>query len=73
MEKGQQYYFAGDFSDMRGNFGATKFFGLPILRRGLYVASDYTSRQSFFWNYYYPLITQVLERIGEDRVKQEDK
>jgi hypothetical protein len=73
MEKGQQYYFAGDFSDMRGNFGSTKFFGLPILRRGLYVASDYTSRQSFFWNYYYPLITQVLERIGEDRVKQEDK
>lgn len=59
---GHQYYFSGDFSDMRGKFGAERFYGLPILWRGLYVASDYTDRQSFFWNYYYPLLSQVLEK-----------
>jgi hypothetical protein len=61
FEKGSQYYFAGDFSDIRGDFGSAHFFGLPTLWRGLHVASDYTDRQSFFWNYYYPLITQLLE------------
>ena len=61
LEKGKQYYFAGDFSDMRGNFGTAQFYGIPMLWRGLYVASDYTNRQSFFWNYYYPLISQVLD------------
>jgi hypothetical protein len=61
FEKGSQYYFAGDFSDFSGEFGASQFFGLPALWRALYVASDYTDRQSFFWNYYYPLITQVLD------------
>ena len=66
LEKGRQYYFAGDFSDMRENFGTAKFYGLPLLWRGLYVASDYTNRQSFFWNYYYPLITQVLEKVKEE-------
>ncbi len=65
LEKGRQYYFSGDFSDIPGNFGTTQFYGLPILWRGLYVASDYTNRQSFFWNYYYPLLTQVLQKAGE--------
>lgn len=66
MEKGSQYYFAGDFSDIQGDFGASHFFGLPTLWRSLYVASDFTDRQSFFWNYYYPLITQVLEKGREE-------
>jgi hypothetical protein len=73
LEKGRQYYLAGDFSDMRGDFGAVQFYGLPLLRRGIYVASDYTNRQSFFWNYYYPLITQILEKVDEARKKPESK
>ncbi len=60
LEKGSQYYFSGDFSSTRGHLGSARFFGLPILWRGLYVASDYTDRQSFYWNYYYPLVSQVL-------------
>ncbi|GAA0877074.1 hypothetical protein GCM10009119_00420 [Algoriphagus jejuensis] len=66
LGEGSQYYFSGDFSDMEGTFGAAHFFGLPVLWRGLYVASDYTDRQSFYWNYYYPLISQVLEKVGEE-------
>ena len=60
--EGTQYYFAGDYSDIRGKFGSPYFFGLPILWRGLYVASDYSDRQSFYWNYYHPLTKQVLEK-----------
>ncbi|WP_111670079.1 hypothetical protein [Algoriphagus litoralis] len=64
--EGSQYYFAGDYSDISGNFGSPYFFGLPILWRGLYVASDYSDRQGFFWNYYHPLITQVMKKARKD-------
>lgn len=63
---GAQYYFAGDFSDIRGEFGAAHFFGLPTLWRGFYVASDYSDRQGFFWNYYHPLISQLLEKAKKN-------
>lgn len=66
LSKGSQYYFSGDFSDIGGELGSTRFFGLPTLWRGLYVASDYTDRQSFFWNYYFPLVTQVLEKSRKE-------
>jgi hypothetical protein len=66
MGKGSQYYFAGDYSDIQGNFGFPNFFGLPILWRGLYVASDYSDRQGFFWNYYHPLIAQILEKTNKE-------
>lgn len=62
---GRQYYFSGDFSDMRAHFGSARFFGLPVLWRGIYVASDYTDRQSFYWNYYHPLISQILDKSSD--------
>ncbi|WP_026953981.1 hypothetical protein [Algoriphagus vanfongensis] len=61
--KGQQYYFTGDFSDMRQNLGSAHFKGLPFLFRGLYSPLNYRDRQSFFWNYYLPLIRQILDRV----------
>lgn len=66
LQKGSQYYFAGDFSDIRGNFGSPKFYGIPTLWRGLYVASDYSDRQGFFWNYYHPLIAQLLKKTQKE-------
>ncbi|SDA44705.1 hypothetical protein SAMN03080617_00511 [Algoriphagus alkaliphilus] len=66
FEKGSQFYFSGDFSDIRGDFGSHRFYGMPTLWRGLYVASDYTDRQSFFWNYYLPLVTQVLDKSKKE-------
>lgn len=62
-----QYYFAGDYSDIRGNFGSPYFYGLPTLWRGLYVASDYSDRQGFFWNYYHPLVSQVLNKAKKNK------
>nr|HAD53523.1 hypothetical protein [Algoriphagus sp.] len=63
--KGEIYYMSGDFSDMQGDLGAASFKGLPFFYRGLYVASDYRDRQSFFWNYYLPLTRQILKRTHQ--------
>ncbi|MBN7816672.1 hypothetical protein [Algoriphagus pacificus] len=59
--KGNMYYFAGDFSDLRTNLGSAKFAGLPFLWKGLHLVTDHTDRESFFWNYYYPLTSKILE------------
>lgn len=66
-DKGQFYYFSGDFTDMKVDLGSARFTGLPILWRGFHLVSDYKDRESFFWNYYFPLISQILEK-AEDRV-----
>jgi hypothetical protein len=65
--KGQYYYFAGDFSDMQNNLGSPRFTGLPVLWRGLHIVSDYTDRESFYWNYFYPLLSQVLEKAYDEK------
>lgn len=64
-EEGTTYYFSGDFADSRGSFGSAKFFGVPALWRAFHIASDYSDRQSFYWNYYYPLFSEILERTYE--------
>jgi len=61
-EEGTLYYFSGDFADSRGSFGSAKFYGVPALWRAFHIASDYSDRQSFYWNYYYPLFSEILER-----------
>lgn len=62
LGEGQHYYFAGDFADLRSSMGSARFEGLPVFWRGFYLVTDYTDRRGFFWNYYYPLLSQVLER-----------
>ncbi len=59
--KGKMYYLAGDFSDLRVELGSPKFTGLPFFWKGLHLLTDYTDRESFFWNYYFPLISNFLE------------
>ncbi|RAI93801.1 hypothetical protein [Algoriphagus yeomjeoni] len=60
--KGQYYYFSGDFSDLGTQMGSAHFQGLPSLWRGFHILSNFNDRQSFYWNYYYPLLSQVLEK-----------
>ncbi|WPR77121.1 hypothetical protein [Algoriphagus sp. NG3] len=65
--EGQYYYLAGDFSDMRYSLGSSRFQGLPALWRGLHLITDYTDRKSFYWNYFYPLLSQILDRSYENK------
>ena len=65
--KGKMYYFAGDFSDIRVDLGSAKFTGLPLLWKGLHMVSDYTDRESFFWNYYFPLTSSILNSAYQSK------
>lgn len=66
---GKQFYFSGDFSDMDNNLGSPFYAGLPYLWRGFYVVADHTNRQSFYWNYYQPLIAQIFEDAFQAKKK----
>ncbi len=63
VEGAKQYYFSGDFSDFRYGLGSAKFYGLPFFWRGIYLANNYNDRRGFYWNYYYPLMEQILDEI----------
>ncbi|MEB2775265.1 hypothetical protein SYJ56_08090 [Algoriphagus sp. D3-2-R+10] len=65
--KGQYYYFAGDFSDIQNSIGSPRFKGLPSLWRGFHLVTDYTDRESFYWNYFYPLLSQVLQKTYKEK------
>ncbi|PZX56842.1 hypothetical protein LV84_01968 [Algoriphagus ratkowskyi] len=67
--EGQFYYFAGDFSDLRSSIGSVHFTGLPMLWRGFHLVSDYKDRKSFYWNYFYPLLSQILEKAAREKQK----
>ncbi|MDF2157811.1 hypothetical protein [Algoriphagus sp. CAU 1675] len=61
--KGKIYYFSGDFSDSPADLGSPEFMGTPYLWRGFFLEANFRKRQSFFWNYYYPLVSQLIEKI----------
>jgi len=65
--EGQYYYLAGDFSDMQNSIGSPRFTGLPMLWRGFHLVTDYTDRESFYWNYFNPLLSQILEKTYEEK------
>jgi hypothetical protein len=59
--KGKFYYFCGDFADNPVSGSSYKFFGISKLWRMFLQAEDYSQRNSFFWNYYYPLMKNILK------------
>lgn len=59
--KGKFYYFCGDFADNPVSGSSFRFFGISKLWRMFLQAEDYSQRNSFFWNYYYPLMKNILK------------
>lgn len=59
-ENGKFYYFSGDFADNPVNESAYKFYGIARLWRMFLSAEDISSRNSFFWNYYFPLMKSIF-------------
>jgi hypothetical protein len=59
--KGKFYYFCGDFADNPVSGSSFRFFGVSKLWRMFLQAEDYSQRNSFFWNYYYPLMKNILK------------
>lgn len=54
------YYFCADFCDNPVNLTTSYFKGISAFRSFFY-NDDPSERGSFFWNYYRPLVTKILE------------
>jgi hypothetical protein len=55
------YYFAGDFSDNNIYNYSCYFRGIPLFRDFFIDRKDLTDRKYFFWYYYRPFLSKVLE------------
>jgi hypothetical protein len=54
------FYFAGDFADNPISFGATYFRWIENLNMFMYNNQDWMDRRKFFWNYYQPMMSEIL-------------
>lgn len=63
--KGKVYYFAGDFADNPIQTHAYHYYGIAKLWRMFLTAEDISQRNSFFWNFYHPLMSSILEDCHE--------
>jgi len=55
------YYFSGDFCDNPLSFGSSYFKGIGWFKGFFYDDTDPAERKSFFWNFYRPMMTRILE------------
>ncbi|MEB3323486.1 MAG: hypothetical protein VKI81_11740, partial [Synechococcaceae cyanobacterium] len=61
IDKGNIFYFAGDFSDYPPvNELLAHFAWSRALRVGLYTEDDPSSRSDFYWTLYYPMVRSIL-------------
>jgi len=58
---GKFYYFCGDFADNPVSGSSYNFYGIEKLWRMFLHSEDYSQRNSFFWNFYYPLMSNILK------------
>lgn len=61
-ENYQFYYFSGDFCDNPIGIGTSYFKGIGFFKWLFYNSDDRADRKSFFWNFYRPLVTNILEQ-----------
>lgn len=55
------YYLAGDFSDNPIGFNSSYFKGIGLVKNFFYDKNQRMDRGSFFFNFYKPMITQILD------------
>ncbi|WP_026815238.1 hypothetical protein [Arenibacter certesii] len=55
------FYFSGDFSDNPIKFNSSYFKGIGFFKGFFFDDRDPLERGSFFWNFYKPMVTQILE------------
>jgi hypothetical protein len=65
----QFYYFSGDFCDNPIGMGTSYFKGISMFRWMFYNSDDPAERKSFFWTFYRPMITAILDEQAAARNK----
>ena len=63
----QFYYFSGDFCDNPIGMGTSYFKGIGFFKWMLYDTDDPTERKSFFWTFYRPMMTRILEENAANK------
>jgi hypothetical protein len=61
--RGPAYYFAGDFADNPLRDAPIPLAGYPVLRNWLEGTKLYPSEDSFYWCFYAPMMTKLLEGV----------
>lgn len=57
----QFYYFSGDFCNNKVGMGTSCFKGVGAFRCLFYYGEDGSESQSFFWNFYRPMMSNILD------------
>jgi hypothetical protein len=57
----QFFYFSGDFCDNHISMKTSYFAGIDFFKFLMYDTEDSMERNSFFWNFYKPLMTTILK------------
>lgn len=56
----QFYYFSGDFADAPVSLTSSYFKGIGFFKRFMFNTRDPQDRRRFFWSFYRPLVTTIL-------------
>lgn len=65
-DKHRFYYFAGDFADNPISYWAVRSSGIEYFDVFLYNNQEFTDRRKFFWRYYEPLMSTILNEYYEE-------
>lgn len=57
------YYFSADFCDNPVSMGSSYFKGVSLFKFLFYDSSDPMERKSFFWKYYRPMMTTIMDDL----------
>lgn len=67
LGRADAFYFAGDFADNPMNEGAIPLAGYPIFRRWLERVRLTPSEDAFYWRFYVPMVSQLLDNLPPHR------
>lgn len=59
------YYFSGSFSENKISYFSSRFLGIQLFRSFFYNSRDVLDTRAFFWEYYRPLVSSILEQAKE--------
>jgi len=67
LDKSPYYYFCGDFTDSPIHVSFIKFIGIQYLKMLVNNESDLNDRTPFFWRYYLPMTSKILDDYFKNR------
>ncbi|MCE1197396.1 MAG: hypothetical protein LWW85_00380 [Marinilabiliales bacterium] len=62
------YYFCGDFSDNPIYLQSARFMGIALYHKFFYDRYNWGNRTPFFWHFYRPMVTNILDIYFERRI-----